>query len=88
MDIRKEIRTFISDNFLIGKNPAALVDTGSLLELGIIDSTGVLELVGFLEEKFGMTVADEDLVPNNLDSVDNLVRFVESRLPGAERRAS
>jgi acyl carrier protein len=88
LDIRKEIRDFISDNFLIGKNPSALADSGSLLELGIIDSTGVLELVGFLEEKFGMTVADEDLVPSNLDSVDNLVRFVESRTTGSQRQAS
>ncbi|MCK4301296.1 MAG: acyl carrier protein, partial [candidate division Zixibacteria bacterium] len=56
---------------MMGKNPDELTDSGSLLDLGIIDSTGVLELVGFLEEKFGISIEDDDLVPDNLDSIDN-----------------
>ena len=73
MDIRSDIRGFIQDNFMMGRDPEELTDSGSLLELGIIDSTGVLELVGFMEEKYSFQVEDEDLVPDNLDSGDNLV---------------
>ena len=79
MDARADIRTFIVDNFMMGRDPQELTDSGSLLELGIIDSTGVLELVGFMEENFGLQVEDEDLVPENLDSVDNLVNYVQRK---------
>ncbi|MFH1373855.1 MAG: acyl carrier protein [bacterium] len=79
MDIRSDIRGFILDNFMMGRDPEELTDSGSLLELGIIDSTGVLELVGFMEEKYGLQVEDEDLVPDNLDSVDNLVGYIQKK---------
>ncbi len=79
METRSDIRDFIVENFMMGKNPDELTDSGSLLDLGIIDSTGVLELVGFLEEKFGISIEDDDLVPDNLDSIDNLVKFVETK---------
>ena len=79
MDTRQQIRQFIVDNFMMGRNPADLTDTGSLLELGIIDSTGVLELVGFLEQQFGVTVEDDELVPDNLDSVSNLASYVSRK---------
>jgi acyl carrier protein len=79
LDIRSDIRGFILDNFMMGRDPQVLTDSGSLLELGIIDSTGVLELVGFMEEKFNLQVEDEDLVPENLDSVDNLVEYIEHK---------
>ena len=79
MDIRSDIRGFILDNFMMGRDPQELTDSGSLLELGIIDSTGVLELVGFMEEKFDLQVEDEDLVPENLDSVNNLVKYIEHK---------
>lgn len=52
----------------------------SFLESGIIDSTGVLELVGFLERRFGIEVADDELIPANLDSIDRVVGFVELKL--------
>ena len=64
---------------MMGRDPQELTDSGSLLELGIIDSTGVLELVGFMEEKFDLQVEDEDLVPENLDSVNNLVKYIEHK---------
>jgi acyl carrier protein len=76
LEIRTEIRKFVLDNFMMGRNSQELTDSGSLLELGIIDSTGVLELVGFLEEKYGLQVEDSELVPENLDSIDNLVKYV------------
>ena len=79
MAARVEIRDFILDNFMMGRNSQELTDSGSLLELGIIDSTGVLELVGFLEEKYGFQVEDPELVPENLDSIDNLVQYVEGK---------
>jgi acyl carrier protein len=66
---------------MMGRTPQELTDSGSLLEMGIIDSTAVLELVGFLEEKFGFQVEDAELVPENLDSIDNLVKYVTSKQP-------
>ena len=79
LDTRSEIREFIVENFMMGMDPDELTDSGSLLEMGIIDSTGVLELVGFLEEKYGIQVEDADLVPENLDSVDNLVNYIKRK---------
>ncbi len=79
LDIRSSIRDFILDNFMMGRDPQQLTDSGSLLELGVIDSTGVLELVGFMEEKFDLQVEDEDLVPENLDSIDNLVGYIQRK---------
>jgi acyl carrier protein len=72
------LRKFIQENFLFGQE-GVFTDGDSFLELGIIDSTGVLELVAFLENQYQMKIADEDLVPENLDSIDNLVRFVEAK---------
>jgi acyl carrier protein len=74
-----ELRQFIIENFLFGKEDAPLASGDSLLELGIIDSTGVLELVSFLEQKYGFTIHDEELVPENLDSIDRLVQFVRRK---------
>jgi acyl carrier protein len=64
-----------------------LQDNESFLESGLIDSTGVLELVGFLETTYGINVADEDLVPANLDSVERVCGYVEQKLWGVSRRA-
>lgn len=72
------IHDFIVDNFLFGAG--ALNDAASLMGEGIIDSTGVLELVMFVEEKFGVTVADDEVLPENFDSVRNLAAYVDSKL--------
>ena len=80
--MRDVIKAFIMDNFMMGRNPEELTDSDSLLDKGIIDSTGVLELVGFLEERFAIAVDDEDLVPENLDSINNLVTYVERKSSG------
>ena len=74
--LRTEIRQFVVNELLMGDASAMLNDGESFLETGTIDSTGVLEVVMFLEQSFGMTVDDRDLVPENLDSVDSLVQFV------------
>ncbi len=70
------IRSFIFDNFLFDADEGALANDDSFLDKGIIDSTGVLELVEWLEETFGITVDDEELLPENLDSVNQLATFI------------
>ena len=77
----KEIRDFIVENFLFGDSSNGLQDTDSLLEKGIIDSTGVLELVSHLEETYGIKVEDEELIPENLDSIANVTDFLLRKLP-------
>jgi acyl carrier protein len=79
-DTEAQIRRFIEDNFLFREDRAALADTESLLDAGLIDSTGILELVAFLEERFHIRVADADIVPDNLDSIRTIVAYVEGKL--------
>ncbi|HDR16583.1 MAG TPA: acyl carrier protein [Desulfobacteraceae bacterium] len=70
------IRAFIFENFLFDADESALKNDDSFLEKGIIDSTGVLELVEWLEETFGIKIEDEELIPENLDSVNLLAAFI------------
>lgn len=79
MNIKADVRTFIIDNFMMGINPEELGDKDSLLDKGIIDSTGVLELVGFLEETFRIQIDDEELIPENLDSVEKITAYVNRK---------
>jgi len=78
--IEQEIRQFITDNFLFGELEGNLANDDSLLERGIVDSTGVLELVAFLEDKYEIQIPDSELVPTNLDSVNYLVQFVHRKV--------
>jgi acyl carrier protein len=78
MTIKERIRTYIRNNFLFG-NDAGILDEGSLLDAGIVDSTGAMELVSFLESEFGLLVHDQDLVPENLDSIAAMAAFVVRR---------
>jgi acyl carrier protein len=80
MPLNSELRQFVIDNFLFGKPDKHVGDDDSFLELGIIDSTGVMELVAFLEERYRVKLQDSDLIPDNLDSINKVARFVESRL--------
>ncbi|MCD6199723.1 MAG: acyl carrier protein [Deltaproteobacteria bacterium] len=82
MSVHDEIRQFIIDNFLMGQDSDSLKDDSSFLEEGVIDSTGVLELVGFLEENYEIKVEDEELIPENLDSIKNICSYLESKLSG------
>lgn len=84
--IRDTIREHLEENLLYGKGD--LADDASLLEAGLIDSTGVLELVAFLEGRFGIRVADTDIVPANFDSVAGLVAYVQSSLHAAPEHAT
>jgi len=76
MDIKRSVRHFILENFLFTNDESALEDARSLIETGTMDSTGVLELIMFLEQSFGLEVADEEMLPENLDSVLRIVDFV------------
>jgi acyl carrier protein len=78
-DTRGQFRRHISANFAVPGGAESLKDDVSLLEEGIMDSTGVLDLVMFIEETFGIQVKDEELIPENLDSVNKLVAFVERK---------
>ena len=83
MDPEQQIREYIVENFLLGQD-GGFGDTDSLLESGVVDSTGVLELVTFLEKSFGIEVKDEDLVPENLDTIADMARFVQGKLGGQQ----
>lgn len=74
-EVKEKIREFVVDHFLFGEDNG-LADDSSLLELGVVDSTGVLELVTHVETTFGIKVADDELVPDNLDTIQNLTDFV------------
>jgi acyl carrier protein len=76
MQPKDEIRKFIIENFLYGEDDTSLTEDVSFLEKGIIDSTGVLELVSFIEEKYGFSVVDDEIVPDNFDSVSRLASFI------------
>jgi len=80
VDIKQKLKVFITDKFLLGVSSKILTDDDSFLEKGIIDSTGVLELVSFIEEAFNIKVEDEELVPDNLDSLDKLTSYVEKKI--------
>jgi acyl carrier protein len=84
--VKDDIRTFVVENFMFGQGE--LRDQDSFLDAGVIDSTGVLELIGFLETTYGIAVADEDLVPANLDSVERVASFVERKLNGRGTRVA
>ena len=81
MELNATIRNFIIENFLFEEDENLKEDT-SFLEGGIIDSTGILELVTFLEETFEFTVEDEEMVPENLDSIANVVKFIQKKKEG------
>lgn len=77
--VKNRLRAFIIENFLFGDEDYALADDASLIDNDIMDSTGVLELVAFIDEAFGVKMADADIVPANLDSVSKIDAFVTAR---------
>lgn len=78
MEIKEEIKEFFEDNFM-AEFEDSFADSDSFLENGIIDSTGVLELVLFLEENYGFKVADEEITPENLDSFNSLIGYINKK---------
>lgn len=78
--IYEQVRDYLRQNFLFGADVSDLDDSASLIEQGVVDGTGVLELVLFVEETYGLTVEEQDLVPEHFDSVNNIVAYVAERL--------
>jgi acyl carrier protein len=83
MDIKAQVRQYIAKNLLFSDNGFTYTDDASFLEEGIVDSLGVMELVLFIEEKFGVKVKDEELTPDNFDSVNKLANYIQRRLSGS-----
>ena len=81
--ITDSIRSFIIDSFLFGDTSQVIADDMSLIDNNLIDSTGVLELVFFLESNFGISVKDTEVVPDNLDSIGAMAAFIESKRQAA-----
>ena len=79
-EIEPEIRQFIEDNFMFQVDRTELSENESLLDAGLINSTGILELITFLETRFQIQVADEDIMPEKLDSIRTIVAYVEGKL--------
>ena len=82
-DILSRVRTFIEENFLCRADASDLSDTDSLLESGVMDSTGVLEIVAFLESEFSVEMKDAEIVPENLDSISSITAYLERTLARA-----
>jgi len=79
LETKSKLREFITENFLFGSDEDRFKDEDSFLDNGIIDSTGVLELVSYIEEEFGLEVKDEELIPDNFDSLNKLVTYIENK---------
>ncbi len=78
-EAKTAVKAYISENFLMGQNDINLEDETSFLELGLLDSTGVIELVSFLEEEFKIQVEDDEITPENLDSLNKISSYVERK---------
>ena len=87
-ELKSQIRGFIVENFLYGEDNENLTDEDSFLEFGLIDSTGVLELVAFVETQLGVAIKDAEMVPENLDSVDAIATFVQNKQLGGLAESS
>ena len=79
----QDVRNFISSEYLFGDDSRMPADTDSLLETGVLDSTGVQELIEFLESTYSITVEDDETIPENLGSIDNLCRYLAAKTSDA-----
>lgn len=79
MSAKQQVRKFILNNYLFTDDERKLSDSESLMQNGTMDSTGILELIMFLEESFGIKISDAEMIPANLDSVQNVVSFLERK---------
>lgn len=79
MSVESSVRQFLLGNYLFTDREEALGNDDSLLQKGIVDSTGMMELIYFLEEQFGIRIEDAEMVPENLDSVNNIVAFLDRK---------
>jgi len=82
-ELHRKIQRFILENYLFTDDPAALGPDESLLKQGIVDSTGIMQIIAFMEEELGVLVADHEMIPENLESLNKIVRFAHSKLQAA-----
>ena len=82
-DVKSKLKRFIQDNFLEFTEIKTIDDADSFIDNGVIDSTGVLELLEFIEESFEIKVDDDEIIPDNLDSLNSLTAFIERKLSHA-----
>lgn len=80
MDQKKQIKKFVLENYLFTDDDSAIADSDSLIRNGIVDSTGMLELIGHLEETYSLKVENAEMIPANFDSIDTIGAFVASKL--------
>jgi len=80
MSVESKVRGFVLESFLFTDDESALNNEDSFIEKGIIDSTGMLEIISFIENDFGIEVTDDEMIPENLDSVSNIVAFVAKKV--------
>lgn len=78
MSLQQDIRGFIVENFLFGED-GGLEDDSSFIEQGIVDSTGIMQLVSYLQEQYRIAIEDEELIPDNLDSIRKVAAFIEGK---------
>ena len=83
MEHRRQIKHFVLKNFLFSEDENAVADHESLIKKGIVDSTGILELITHLEETFGISVAESEMIPANFESIDAVTSFLSRKLPAA-----
>lgn len=82
-DLKNQVRTFLLENFLMGETEQDIQDDTSFMNSHILDSTGFIELIGYLEEQFGIQVEDDEMVPENLDSLRNIEHFIQGKRASA-----
>jgi len=87
-DIKQQITDFIVNNFLFDNSQVNLNEKQSLLETGVIDSTGVLELIAFIEETYGIKIDDEEIIPENLDTILDITYFIKQKLSNMRAQQS
>jgi len=81
-ELKSSLRQYIAENFMMGAGAAPLADDSSLMAQHVLDSSGFMELVTYLEERYGISIGDEEMLPENLDSIEGLARFVERKRGG------
>jgi acyl carrier protein len=87
-EIKQQITDFITSNFLFEDKEKTIDEKDSLLETGVIDSTGVLELIAYIEETYGIKVEDEDILPENLDTILDITYFIKQKLSASAAHSS
>jgi len=81
--IKAQIRQYIAENFLMGANATELGEDDSFMGQNVIDSAGVLELIAYLEQTYGIEVDEDEMIPDNLDSLNGVGRYLQRKLNGA-----